>query len=352
MKQIFLNCIYLLAACVLLAACDKSVEEDPIKPQEKRTVLMLTSSGIVFNKDGEVVKELPNCAYATQMISDGNDYFVSGAFVKGEEERVGYWKNGKWNTLHVDFIDDVDHTMYGIGKWDYYIYLLDYPNVLKNSGIFPLEDGHLFMPASQGLAVSNGKCYVVGSKLVDHVKSRYMPVLYTESKGKYVATMLPVPDGVTSGDCTSVYAYDTDHYLIGGWAGDRPAVWSDGTFYQLPLTNYVEQADDDEHSIQGEVKSVTMCNGVFYAVGSEEGETGMSVATLWKNSEIHHLTYQANIMSSEALEVKTYGDDVYTITREYGFNSMDEFVTTTVLWMNGKVISALPGIAVISFAIL
>ena len=148
-----------MCALVSLSSCEHHEPVNPIKPVDERTVLVLTYNGEVFDQYGDLVSKLPNCLYAAEIISDGEDFFASGTHAKG---RVGYWKNGKWNTLHVDFIDDVDHWVYGIGKWDYYFYLLDVPNVLKNSGIFPLENFHDFVPPRHALAVSEGKCYVIG----------------------------------------------------------------------------------------------------------------------------------------------------------------------------------------------
>ena len=94
---------------------------------------------------------------------------------------MGYWKNGKWNTLHVDFIIDVDHRTVGIAKWDYNIYLLDYPNVLRNSGIFRLLDSENFTPAMHGISVSEGECCVVGTDNmpIGDFDFKFLPVLYT-----------------------------------------------------------------------------------------------------------------------------------------------------------------------------
>ena len=139
MKHIFQFCICAFSTLLLLSSCHHDEPGNPFKPLDKRTVLVLSTDGEIFDQHGELVTQLPNCTFANEIIADGNDYFVSGVQSK---DRVGYWKNGKWSTLHIDFIDDVDHRTYGIGKWDYYIFLLDIPNVLKNSGIFPLEKYH------------------------------------------------------------------------------------------------------------------------------------------------------------------------------------------------------------------
>ncbi len=113
MKQKFLYHIFLICVLASLSACEHEEPVDPIKPVDERKVLVLTYGGEIYDQNGEFVTQLPNCTFAAEMISDGDDYFVSGVQSKG---RVGYWKNGKWNTLHVDFIDDVDHWTYGIGK--------------------------------------------------------------------------------------------------------------------------------------------------------------------------------------------------------------------------------------------
>ena len=221
-KYIF---IFIVQAVLLLAtSCQHDEPDNWIKPEGERTVLFLTPQGQIYDQDQELVTTLPHCSYANQIISDKGDYFVSGIH---EQEKEGYWKNGKWNTLHVDFIDDLNHWINGMAKWDYYIYLLDYPNVLKNSGIFPLEDAKRFLPAKQALDVSEGECYVVGHKLTDDSHGEYLPVLYTEHKGKYTYEMLPVFDKAIRGECTSVYAYNRNHCLIGGSINGWPVIWVD-----------------------------------------------------------------------------------------------------------------------------
>ena len=253
-----------LAFCALLslASCSHDEPVNPIKPVDERTVLVLTHSGDVLDQYGDTVAHLPYCVFAAEIISDGDDYFVSGNHSKG---RVGYWKNGKWNTLHVDFIDDVDHWTYGIGKWDYYIYLLDVPNVLKNSGIFPLENFHDFVPANHALAVSEGKCYVIGYGFSEvNPDGHYQPVLYTNYKKEY----LPMPEGAITGECHAIYAYDRDHTIIGGMIDAMPAVWVDKQYEVYPVTYPRETLGDNEYLI-GRVESVTKCNGHIYAAGFE-----------------------------------------------------------------------------------
>lgn len=334
-----------MCALCLLTACHKD-EPSPFKPVEERTVLLLTNSGQIYNQDYEQVMKLPYCTFASQIISDGDDYFVSGTYEKGDKDRVGYWKNGKWNTLHVDFIDDVNHWIYGIGKWDYYIYLFDYPNLLRNSGIFPLEDGEHFAPAEQALAVTEGKCYVVGSIQMDDEGFIFMPVLYSEHKGKYLAERLPVPEGTVSGDCNSVYAYDKVHTLIGGSIDDRPVLWHDKQLIILPL-----KYSHESNIYYGEVKSVTVSNGHIYAVGNEANEQGDKVATMWCDNEVTQLV-QDTETTSVAVEVMSYENDVYVITLEFTTNDAGEAVTNTLLWMNGKLIKVFPGLETKSFTVL
>ena len=336
-----------VASAMSLSSCSKDSADEPFKPIDKRTVLLLTSEGVIYNQNFEQVMQLPYCTFASQIISEGDDYFVSGTYEKNGNAKVGYWKNGKWNTLHVDFIEDVDHWIYGIGKWDYYIYLLDYPNVLKNSGIFPIEDGEHFAPAAQALAVSEGKCYVVGANQVDEDGFIFMPVLYTEHKGRYTAEFLPVPPGTESGECNSVYAYDVVHTLIGGSVDDRPVVWNDKQLQILPLTHF-----DESRPYAGAVRSVTVCGGHIYAAGDEAIESGGRVATLWRDNEIIHLTHDPTCDLSEAIEVMAYGNDVYVVTLEHGIDADGESTTTLVLWRNGEIVKVYPGLRVKDFTVL
>ena len=340
----------LIAMLVGLASCSKDTADEPFKPLERRTVLLLTNEGVIYDQNYEQVTQLPHCTYASQIITEGNDYFVSGTYENGSKVRVGYWKNGRWNTLHVDFIDDVDHWIYGIGKWDCYIYLLDHPNVLKNSGIFPIENGADFAPAEQALAVSEGKCYVVGGKVTDEDGMHTLPVLYTERKGRYAAQVLPLPDGSQWGCCTSVYAYDEVHTLIGGWIDNfRPVVWHDKQLRLLPLTQPINGI------YSGEVRSVTTADGHIYAVGNEVNEHGEKVATMWCDDQIQHLQHlqqDAEAYWSMAVEVMNYGGDIYVVTVEYGFNADGETVPVTVLWLNGEYVKSYPGLQVQSFTVI
>lgn len=341
--------IIAVAAMLTISSCSKREPVDPIKPLGQRTVLFLTGTGSIYDINHELIMELPHCTYANKIIADGDDYFVSGTH---DEEKVGYWKNGKWNTLHVDFIEDVDHWIDGMAKWEYYIYLLDYPHVLKNSGIYRLEDGERFLPARQALAVTDGNCFVVGSKMTDESNGKYLPVVYTEHKGVYTPELLPLPDGSTSGDCTSVYASGTDHCVIGGYASGWPVIWVDKVLQMMPLSYPPETKDPDE--MIGEVTFIAECDGIVYVAGNEPTPEMTSVATVWSNGTIKHLIYDpVNSISSEALEIKSYGADVYVLTLEYSHDAeTGEYVTTTVLWMNNEVIKAYRCFTAASFAVL
>ena len=338
-------CIFyqLLAICALslFSSCTHDEPVNPIKPVDERTVLVLTHDGYVFDQVGDLIAQLPNCRFAAEIISDGDDYFVSGTQSK---DRVGYWKNAKWNTLHVDFIDDVDHWTYGIAKWDYYLYLLDIPNVLKNSGIFPLEDLHDFIPASHALAVSEGKCYVIGYGFGDdNADGHYLPVLYTNYKKEF----LPMPGAAITGECHAIYAYDRDHTIIGGFIDDLPAVWVDKEYEIYPVS-YPRELEDDEYLL-GTVESVAKCNDHIYAAGFEYDFNNKSLATMWTNGVPEHFLSGWECTSSHAVGVHTYGDDVYLLTYEYN-NDTDE--SRTHLWMNGKIIMTYVGMSPAGFTIL
>lgn len=339
----------LLAQVILLLAASCQHEEpfNPVKPEDQRTILFLNSKGEIYNQNQELVITLPGCTYASQIISDKDDYFVSGT---NDNEKVGYWKNGRWNTLHVDFIDDVNHSINGMDKWDYYIYLLDYPHLLKNSGIYRLEDAERYIPAKQALAVSEGVCYVVGHKLTDTYYYEYLPVLYTEHKGVFTFEILPLTPNAVRGECNCVYAYDRTHCLIGGSIDGWPVIWVDKRLQVLPITD-VEFEGHDENFRYGEVATVTECNGVVYAAGSEPYNDKTAVATIWKNGNIHHLEYYPDVsMSSEVVEIMTYGPDVYAVTQEYFFDK-GEFVTVTVLWKNESPVKAYRGMQAMSFTV-
>ena len=335
--------IALAIAMLSLLSCEHDEPDAPIKPLEERTVLVLTSSGDIYDQDGILVTQLPNCTYASEIIADGDDYFVAGIQSKG---RVGYWKNGKWNTLHVDFIDDVDHWTYGIGKWDYYIYLLDIPNVLKNSGIFKLEDCHDFIPADHALRVSDGKCYVIGYAFGDNSNGRYLPVLYTNYKKEF----LPMPEDAQTGECHALYAYDRDHTIIGGRIGHMPAVWVDKE-YQIYEISYPRPESDVEGGFFfGRIEAITMAGGHIYAAGFEINQVGALVATLWIDGvPTHFVTDESTCDNSQAIEIYSYGDDVYMLTSEDHSNFSKH---ENHLWLNGKLIKTYPEIEASGFTVL
>ena len=338
------NKYYLLVICILtlLSSCEHDEPGNPIKPVDERTVLVMTSEGEIYDQNGELVKQLPYCTFAAEIISDGDDYFVSGVQSK---DRVGYWKNGKWNTLHVDFLDDVEHRTYGIGKWDYYIYLLDMPNVLKNSGIFRLEDYHDFIPANHALRVSEGKCYVIGYGFDDNDEiSQYKPVLYTDYKKEF----LPMPEGAITGECHAIYAYDRNHTVIGGIIDRKPAVWIDKE-YRIYETSYPALALDGD-ALLGRIDAITMSGGHIYGAGWELNERYRLVATVWIDGVPNHfLSGDSCVSSSQAKDIYSYGNDVYLLTSEYN-NETDE--TVNHLWLNGQLIMSYPGIEASGFTVL
>ena len=81
-----------MAILLLAASCQHDEPDDLIKPEGERKVLLLTPKGEIYDQNYEHVTSLPGCNYASQIISDKGDYFVSGI---NNNERVGYWKNGK-----------------------------------------------------------------------------------------------------------------------------------------------------------------------------------------------------------------------------------------------------------------
>ena len=334
----------LLVTCtwLLLPSCKHDEPANPIKPFEERTVFVLSSDGHVYDQTGKMVTVLPDCTYASEIIADGNDCFVAGVHSMG---RVGYWKNGRWNTLHVDFIDDVDHWTYGIGKWDYYIFLLDLPNVLKNSGIFPLENYHDFIPADHGLRVSEGKCYVIGYGFDENdLTPQYKPVLYTNYKKEF----LPMPEGAITGECHAIYAYNRDHTVIGGVIDRKPVVWVDKQYHVYETSNPSLNLEGD--SPYGRIEAITMCNGHIYGAGWELNESYRLVATVWVDGvPTHFLSGNGNVTSSQAIEIYSYGEDVYVLTSEY--NSVTD-ESMTYLWVNGRLMMSYQNIAASGFTVL
>ena len=340
MKHIHCYCLAAVVA-LLLMGCKHDEPASPYKPLDQRRVLVLSTSGEIYDHSGKKIKQLPNCTFAAEIIADGDDYFVSGVESRG---RVGYWKNGKWNTLHVDFIEDVDHWTYGIGKWDYYIFLLDIPNVLKNSGIFPLENCHDFIPATHALRVSEGKCYVIGNGFDENdEKAHYKPVLYTNYKKEF----LPMPDGVVSGECRAIYAYDRDHTILGGVIGRQPAVWIDKQYqiYETSTHQYL-----DGYTPLGSIEAVTRNADHIYAAGWELTESGDNCATVWiDGSRVHYLSPEADGTSSRAVDIYAYDNDIYLLTCEYN-KVIDKDIF--YLWLNGNIIMSYYDIQAIGFTVL
>lgn len=350
-----LNIYFLLATCalLLLSSCEHDDPTDAIKPLGERTVLLLKENGEIYNFEGELIKTLPDCAGVTQIIVDGDDYFVSGVSTK---DRVGYWKNGKWNTLHVDFIDDVDHWAFGIGKWDYYIFLLDYPHVLKNSGIFRLNECEKFAPAHHGIAVSEGKCYVVGYEVDDTQDGiGYFPILYTEHKGVYEKEKLPFPDDVTSGEAFAIYAYDKDHFIVGGYAGREPTIWVDRQAHVLPRS--FNCFDEDGQAFPfGLIQSIVRFNGHIYSGGFEylDEYAEKRIPTVWCDDVPQHLVIGAddeNYFSGRVVEMEAYGDDLYTLTQELYDVPDGTLNAKTMIWLNGQLLKVYDGLMAISFAV-
>ena len=349
MKNLFTTCLLVLCATIVLPSCQHD-EPEGIKPVEERSILLLSGIGEIYDVDGKVITTLPSCQAVSQIIVDGNDYFVSGSSSK---DRVGYWKNGKWNTLHVDFIDDVEHWTAGIGKWDYYIFLLDYPNVLKNSGIFRLKDSESFIAANHGISVSEGKCYVVGSDLVKEPVEARVPVVYHEHKGEYVSQRLILPKGVTYGDALSVYAYDRDHVIVGGNAGREPAIWVDNVLHILHRGFRVDNAYEDLPN--GIVTAIVRIDGHTFAAGHELYEPEKIIATVWRDGVPEHLKASGDdFISSEVMDIQAYGSDLYLLTHEYSLvhaEDHDYEALSSVLWMNGKVVCKIPYKGMMSFAV-
>ena len=346
---------YFLLATVSLLSLTSCEHDDPksaIKPFEERTVLLLKGNGEIFNFDGELVQTLPDCAGVTQIIVDGDDYFVSGVSTK---DRVGYWKNGKWSTLHVDFIDDVDHWAFGIGKWDYYIFLLDYPNVLKNSGIFRLNESENFTPAHHGISVSEGKCYVVGSELsTTSEELTFYPTLYTERKGVYEKERLPLPDGAGTGEAVAIYAYDKDHFIAGGYAAREPIIWIDRQPHVLPRS--VEYEDDGQTYPLALIKTIVRSNGHIYSGGFEYVDeiAEKNVPTVWCDDVPQHLVIGAdrdNYYSGRVVEMVAYGEDLYILTQEVYDEDDGSSSFCSGIWLNGKLIHTYEGMLAISFAV-
>ena len=342
----------ILTVCLLLmvSACSED-EPNTVKRRGERQILVLTSEGHIYDLMGDRIMELPNCEYATEIISDGNDYYVSG---KSTKDRVGYWKNGKWSTLHIDFIDNVSHETQGIAKWDYYIYLLDYPYILKNSGIFPLEDCENFEPIVKCLAVSNGKCYLTGMDYHGDEASNDA-VLYYEHKGRYARAVLPKPSDKVNGHATTIYAYDTDHTIVGGHVGPEPCIWVDKELQVLPRIYNPPMPEVDIPL--GHVSSVTRLNGHIYACGFVTDDDGNDKAIMWIDGvpQLIHSGRQEKIFFSFAEELITYGDDLYMLTFECYEKKLPngeiDYDIDIQIWMNDRIIAKYNHIDIVNFTV-
>ena len=332
----------------MLSSCQH--DEPTVKRRGERQIYVLTSEGHIYDMMGDKIMELPNCEYASEIISDGDDYFVSG---KSTKDRVGYWKNGKWNTLHIDFIDDVEHETRGISKWDYYIYLFDYPNILKNSGIFPLEDCEKFMPADKCMSVSNGKCYAVGWDFNNLEGGYNNAVLYYEYKGKYAKAILPKPSEDVDAFASTVYAYDTDHTIVGGHIGIEPCIWVDK---ELQILQRSFNPPSMEGFSLGNVYTVTQNKGHIYAAGYENDNDGNNVATIWVDGVPQHkVSGKDGVKFSYCDEIISYGDDLYALTFECYEkelpNGETEYKIDILIWMNDRIIAIYNDINVVNFTV-
>lgn len=328
--------IILALTALALAACSVEEPDYETKPVAERTVLSIDEKGNIYNLQGELVKTLPDCEQVTQIITDEGSYFVAGVNTK---MKVGYWKNGKWNTLHVDFIDDVDHWTFGIAKWDYNIYLLDYPNVLRNSGIFRLEDCENFNPARHGLAVSEGYCFVVGADYTvsEEFDTTEKPVLYYYHKGSYKKKILPMPEGVDGGIADGICAFDGNHYLACGYAGKQAIVWDDADNYQILPRTF-------DYPLDESIWPVTMAAAVerigttVYVSGMERNPYGIYLSTVWTDGVPQHLIYTSepdSLAVSIVLDTEAYSTDLYVLTQE----TLTTGDVYQVIWMNGEPIA-------------
>lgn len=343
-----LSIVFILCAGVLLSSCEH--DEPKVKRRGERQVYVLTSEGHIYDLMGDKIKELPDCEYASEIISDGDDYFVSGKNSKG---KVGYWKNGKWNTLHIDFIENVSHETQGIAKWDYYIYLYAHPYILKNSGIFPIDDCENFSPSGKCLTVSNGKCYLAGMEY--HGDDPNDAVLYYEYKGRYAKAILPKPSPDLSGHATCIHAYDTDHTIVGGHVGHEPCIWVDQQLQVLPR---ICNPPTPEYDLPlGHVSSVVQLNGHIYACGFETNEEGHDLAIMWIDGvpKRIHSGRQEKVVFSFAEELIAYGDDYYMLTLEFYEHNLPNGETEVngdiFIWMNERIIARYNKIDVVNFTV-
>lgn len=332
MRHIYKNVIISLVAMLALTACGDD-EPYKIKPAEDRTVLAVDKVGNIYDLQGELVQTLPDCEEVIQIISEGKDFFVSG---KNTKRKVGYWKNGKWSTLHVDFINDVEHDTFGIAKWDYNIYLLDPPNVLRNSGIFPLEDHEHFSPARHGISVSEGYCFVVGTDIVEIKELTFdeTPILYYFDKSKFKKKVLPLPEGVDNGTATGVDAFDGNHYVACGYVGDlylQGIVWDEKDNIQL-------MSPTSTSMVLTMASAIEKVGDHIYVAGIESPDGVSFYALLWTDNVPQRLVYSESpesVLRSMVVDIQEYDSDIYVLTQETLFDSD----TYSVIWLNGKPIA-------------
>ncbi len=218
--------------------------------------------------------------------------------------------------------------------------------MLRNSGIFRLKDSENFAPAMHGISVSEGKCYVVGADNVhmSELDFKFMPVLYTERKGAYEKSYLPLPSGCEEGQCQSIYAYDRTHYVAGGSAGLLAAIWEDGVVRTLPrLFDFAIPADS--RGMISRVYAVAKHDSHIYAAGIEYGENHLPVTVYWVDDVPQKLIHStAERIISNVADMEVYGDDVYILTQESQMStSSSEYEVTSVIWMNGEYLASFPG---------
>ena len=100
----------------------------------------------------------------------------------------------------------------------------------------------------------------------------------------------------------------------------------------------------------GRIEAITMCNGHIYGAGWELNESYRLVATVWVDGvPTHFLSGNGNVTSSQAIEIYSYGEDVYVLTSEY--NSVTD-ESMTYLWVNGRLMMSYQNIAASGFTVL
>ena len=87
----------------------------------------------------------------------------------------------------------------------------------------------------------------------------------------------------------------------------------------------------------------------FTCGGFEYDYDKTSLATLWTDGVPEHFLSGWECTSSQSVEVLSYGDDVYLLTKEYN-NETDR--SRTHLWMNGRLIRTYEDISPSGFTIL